>query len=376
VASLSAVLRVAVCGSIAILVTGCSLSVLEGLSGGGKADSGSTDGSEVPRDADHEIAVTDVPDVATEAAPDRLPDTSAGTEASLDAGTDANSDGEDDPDDSVADGDFDGEVSDGANDASEPADRDATMEDVDRDGDGRILCVCPGDAYCAGGECVYTSCLARLSAISTAPSGVTWIDPDGEGDAGEGPFRVYCEMVADGGGWTLVLKVDGTQTTFLNHSPWWENNANYRPEYPDLDVNEAKLASYGSVAFANVRVGMLQSGIARWLVVPEGAASFRELMQGGYRATTLGRAAWKSLPASGSLQTFCGREGFNVTTPAFAAVRIGIIGNEYDNCTSCDSWIGFGGELMGLGYACGNVARWQADNGDRDHPLFGYVMVR
>jgi hypothetical protein len=65
-----------------------------------------------------------------------------------------------------------------------------------------------------------------------------------------------------------------------------------------------------------------------------------------------------------------------VTTPAQGAVRIGIMGNEFDNCTSCDSWIGFGGEIMGTGYPCGNVARWQADNGDRDLRLFGYVMVR
>jgi hypothetical protein len=373
---LSAVLGVAVCGSMAILVTGCSLSVLEGLSGGGKADSGSTHGSELPRDAGQETAVTDAPDVSSDGPPDWLSDASARAEASHEAAMDAGSDGEDDHDETATDVHFDPEVSDGATDVSDAADGDATTLDGDRDGDGRILCACPGDAYCADGECVYTSCLARLSAIPNALSGVAWIDPDGEGDGGEAAFRVYCEMVADGGGWTLVLKVDGTQTTFLNHSSWWENNANYRPEYPDLDVNEAKLASYGSVAFTQVRVGMLQGGTTRWLVLPGEAASFRELMQGGYRATTVGRAAWKSLPASGSLQTFCGREGFNVTTPALAAVRIGIIGNEYDNCTSCDSWIGFGGELMGLGYACGNVARWQADNGDRDHALFGYVMVR
>jgi hypothetical protein len=376
VASSSALLGVGVCTLLGILVTGCSLSMLEGLTGGGKADGGSIDGSDLPRDAGHETAATDAPGVPTDARPDGFTDASVAAEASLDVEQDADSDGEDDLDDSATDVDFDADVRDGAADTTQPPDGDATMVDVDRDGDGRIVCLCPADGYCAGGECVYTSCLARLSAMPSAASGVAWIDPDGEGDAGETPFRVYCEMVADGGGWTLILKIDGRATTFLNHSAWWENDATYRPEYPDLDENEAKLASYGSVAFANVRVGMLQGGTARWLVVPADAASFRELMQGGYRATTLGRAAWKSLPGSGSLQTFCGREGFNVTTPALAAVRIGIIGNEYDNCTSCDSWIGFGGELMGLGYACGNVARWHADEGDRDLPLFGYVMVR
>jgi hypothetical protein len=352
--------------AIVLLLSGCSLSVLEGLTGG-ESDSGpaSVTPSDAGRDdASFDASALEASSPRVDVAPDRAAESGASEEGgsadAFDGRLDQSSAPDADPSDDARDG------------WPDPADSDATGID----GDGGNVCGCAGSGYCLGTECVYPSCQARLQAMPASSSGITWIDPDGEGDGGAPAYRTYCEMVADGGGWTLVLKVDGAETTFLNHSAWWENDATYRPELPDLDANEAKLASYGGVAFTNVRIGMAQTGTTHWLVVPIAAASFLDLMQTGFHPTTLGRAAWKSLPASGSLQTYCGREGFNVTTPSQGAVRIGIMGNEYDNCTSCDSWIGFGGEVMGVGYACGNVAKWQPDNGDRDVRLFGYVMVR
>jgi hypothetical protein len=233
---------------------------------------------------------------------------------------------------------------------------------------------CSGNGYCAGTECVYPSCIARLLSLPSSPSGVYLVDPDGRG--GEAPFRAFCEMVLDGGGWTLLLKVDGTKPTFLNDSPLWENGETLEPQSADLDRTEAKLAGFASMPFVYLRVGMLQNEAVHWLILPLAAESLRGLMTSGYHATNVGRSAWERLPSRGSLQLNCNREGINVATPE-ASVRIGIVANNQNDCSTCNSWIGFGAEGETTGErACGNVAATATDNGQRDDALFGYVMVR
>ena len=64
-----------------------------------------------------------------------------------------------------------------------------------------------------------------------------------------------------------------------------------------------------------------------------------------YRATSLGRNTWKTLIGSqGSLQTNCNKEGFNIVSRLrdYSKARVGILGNDNNDCKSCDSRIGFG----------------------------------
>ena len=68
----------------------------------------------------------------------------------------------------------------------------------------------------------------------------------------------YQHFVAEferlGGGWTLALKSDGNTNTFAWNSPHWFSPDPFQPEFPDLDRNEAKLASYAKVPFDEVLV--------------------------------------------------------------------------------------------------------------------------
>ena len=52
--------------------------------------------------------------------------------------------------------------------------------------------------------------------------------------------------------------------------------------------------------------------------------------------------------------------------PGSSTARIGIVRNNENECTSCDSRIGFGAEgYLDHSNACGNVAMWELDNGDK-----------
>jgi hypothetical protein len=59
------------------------------------------------------------------------------------------------------------------------------------------------------------SCKDILDRGESHGDGVYTIDPDGKG--GEAPFKVYCDMTTDGGGWTLIVS-QKDQYWFANNS--------------------------------------------------------------------------------------------------------------------------------------------------------------
>ena len=145
-----------------------------------------------------------------------------------------------------------------------------------------------------------------------------------------------------------------------------------------LDTQETKLPTYWNTPFNKICLGMKIGQQFKSVVINHPAKSLYSLIADGkYRATSLGRNTWKKLIGSrASLQLNCNKEGFNVFKTTSKA-RIGILGNEYNNCYKPDSRIGFGT----AGYpddsnTCGNEALHGGDNGDQHIKAMGYILVQ
>ena len=100
---------------------------------------------------------------------------------------------------------------------------------------------------------------------------------------------------------------------------------------------------------------------------------------GNTATASLVRDTWKSLIGSNaSLQHNCNKDGFNAVCddPLSSKARIGIISNNEDACTSCDSRIEFGtGGQPDKSNSCGNEATSAPDNGEKHIKAMGYILV-
>ena len=174
------------------------------------------------------------------------------------------------------------------------------------------------------------------------------------------------------------------QTTFRFNSSLWSNRNAYNVAggKTGFDTQETKLPTYWSTSFTKICLGMRIGNQIRFVLQNQTATSLHSLISdGAFRATSLGRHSWKALIGpQGSLQRNCNREGFNAVCSGKSnpsKTRIGILGNNQNDCGSCDSRIGFGmeGEPDGS-IRCGIAARNKADNGKKFINTFGYILVQ
>lgn len=204
-----------------------------------------------------------------------------------------------------------------------------------------------------------------------------------------GKIPVYCHMTSHGiggcggGGWTLVMKIDGHKRTFHYDSDYWTNKVDFnRPGgKTGFDHHETKLPTYWNTPFSKICLGMMVDHQIKFIVINRSANSLYSLIADGlYRSTSLYRNTWKSLIGfRASLQTNCNKEGFNVMSDnrGHSKARIGILGNNENDCVRSDSRIGFGaGGRHDDSNTCGNHAKYGADNGDKHIKAMGYILVQ
>ncbi|KAM7445031.1 hypothetical protein ABFA07_006418 [Porites harrisoni] len=198
---------------------------------------------------------------------------------------------------------------------------------------------------------------------------------------------VYCHMTmattgndtCGDGGWTLVMKMNGNKKNFHYNSTLWKNKETFNVDggKTGFDSQETKLSSYWNTSFAKICLGMKINNQNNFIQINESASSLHSLIADGeYRSTSLRRSTWFSLIASGaSFDDNCNKEGFNVecTWKVRSKARIGILGNNEDDCTSCNSRVGFGtGGENDDSNTCGN----HASNKNINIKAFGYIFVQ
>ena len=152
-----------------------------------------------------------------------------------------------------------------------------------------------------------------------------------------------------------------------------------------MTEKQTKLASYWNTPFDKICLGMKVNGVTKWIVINNQASSlFNVIADGVFKSTSVGKNKWLSLMDGSRLQENCDKEGFNIDREghilAHLKVRIGIIADDHEDCSSCNSCIGFGTsvrECFGSvrKTTCGNIAICDKLN-NTNTPAFGYIFVQ
>jgi len=95
------------------------------------------------------------------------------------------------------------------------------------------------------------SCKQIKNNWGSASNGIYKVTPNG---AGGNEFNVYCDMTTDSGGWALVMKVDGKNSTFKYNSSYWSNDSTVNPSSTDLSLTEHKNPAFSLMPFSQIKL--------------------------------------------------------------------------------------------------------------------------
>ena len=178
---------------------------------------------------------------------------------------------------------------------------------------------CGADTDCVTGACVNgacnlpTSCKQLKTGLPATPNGVYQLDTDGDGP--RQPFDVYCEMVVDGGGWTLAGRSTNT------------------PSNPGCAGND-NLAGFGWRTAAG---SPGNDGQAYSLDVAGHSLAFDQILFGNHAGSkAFNGAIYRHSVAAGFLDTY-------VDTHYFVGEPSTVLGPCGAGTTSMFNWVGFTG---------------------------------
>ena len=218
------------------------------------------------------------------------------------------------------------------------------------------------------------------------------------------PYAAFCDMEDgdtgdDGGGWTLVMKIDGDDDGFDFTDARWEDLIVGAPQSGDSDHlaraatadlivdNDIKLRSFLAVKVEELRVGFAPRTadsrsfvfVSPHMVLGESPVdSARVLFAGGERVILRpDRSDWLAVDDRFRLQRNCNRAGVNLGKGRNAAgsvnfLRLGVLGNDQGDCFSPDSFVGIGSSVSNT---AGNLALFNG-LGTTDQRRFGALLVR
>ncbi len=189
-------------------------------------------------------------------------------------------------------------------------------------------------------------------------------------------FQVYCDMTTDWGGWTLVLKADGTKTTFNYSSSHWTTNSVLNEESSNFDTIEFKSRLYNIYPLSWIMLILKNNETKKSISVNINENSLLSLFTKWYTQTNLGKSKWLSLWNNYSLQPYCNQEWFN--TQYSTPVRFWISSNNEDACSSNDSnvWIWLSARNTYNSSVWSNCGSTACSWGNIKVESFGYLFIR
>jgi len=185
------------------------------------------------------------------------------------------------------------------------------------------------------------SCKDIEASGTAGDDGRYWVDPDA-GGGGE-PFEAWCDMTHEGGGWALVMRM-APDNTLGYEAAWWTNDSVFDDDplgqmLPSSGIN-AKFAAFNQVTGTELRGckgaddDCLTVGLGDTMTV-------RARMQGGAVSGNLSRGDFVALFGDDTSQPNCNQNGLNQNW-TYAGYRFGHVGNNENNCSSCDTAWGWG----------------------------------